>query len=833
VAPTNGTKIADLNPCPLNACCDAWGFCGTTSDFCTIALADTGAPGTHQPGTNGCVSNCGTDIVNNGSPPSSYSRIAYFEAFNQQRPCLTMDASQIDTTKFTHIHFAFGGVSGSYQVTIDSNSTDQFTAFTKISGSKKILSIGGWAFSTDPDTYSYFRTGVTAGNRQTFANNVASFVNSNGLDGVDFDWEYAGEPDIAGIPAGSADDGPNYLAFLKLVRAALGTSKSISVALPASFWYLRAFPVKDLQNVVDYFVYMTYDLHGQWDYGNANADTGCANGNCLRSHVNLTETTNALSMLTKAGVSSTKIMVGISNYGRSFRMSDSSCSGAMCTYTGGYDESNATPGICTGTAGYIADGEISDIISGGSDDWPIFQSYYDYDSNSDILIYGQDSSTADWVAYESPTTQNSRIDWAKGLNMAGTVTWAVDLEDWYDDPNAADEGWADLEDLDTTCDPSKMPNSLDDLANAQGGLEPPCWSRYAILLLENELESTISDYQDAANGYDDKFGYYVDWVKDSIDPQLQDYMKFMGKGQSFFDCDYTYGSDSGSSSCWGMPRFWDDDYSYTITFKLHDEDGFFNAIAADLGLDKSWVKFADYTAPYSCASDFSDDRPGGGNHPCRRLTHKYHGFPMKADNVQVANPKDIIQAAMPNITSLQNIMLGAGINMALGLYSNDTEDAVQASALPVFMLQDAVDSMKNIKDIGAKVAAEKKKSLILEILSIVLIVIPFVGEAVGAIFGGAAMIARIALIIGEVGNAALSIESIVADPLSAPFAILGLLAGGLGGGAGRAGRIEEDLFSEAAAARRAMKADDIGKFSQAFQKKDATVEQIVKACKRR
>lgn len=32
----------NLNPCPLNACCDIWGQCGITADFCTPEPADTG-----------------------------------------------------------------------------------------------------------------------------------------------------------------------------------------------------------------------------------------------------------------------------------------------------------------------------------------------------------------------------------------------------------------------------------------------------------------------------------------------------------------------------------------------------------------------------------------------------------------------------------------------------------------------------------------------------------------------------------------------------------------------------------------------------------------------
>lgn len=29
---------------------------------------------------------------------------------------------------------------------------------------------------------------------------------------------------------------------------------------------------------------MTYDLHGQWDYGNVNAFDSCPSGKCIRSH---------------------------------------------------------------------------------------------------------------------------------------------------------------------------------------------------------------------------------------------------------------------------------------------------------------------------------------------------------------------------------------------------------------------------------------------------------------------------------------------------------------------------------------------------------------------
>lgn len=88
------------------------------------------------------------------------------------------------------------------------------------------------------------------------------------LDGVDFDWEYPGAPDIPGIPSGGTDEGNNYLEFLKLVRLSLPKSKSLSIAAPSSYWYLKGLPIQRIACLVDYIVLMTYDLHGQWDFGN-------------------------------------------------------------------------------------------------------------------------------------------------------------------------------------------------------------------------------------------------------------------------------------------------------------------------------------------------------------------------------------------------------------------------------------------------------------------------------------------------------------------------------------------------------------------------------------
>ncbi|RFU75800.1 glycoside hydrolase family 18 [Trichoderma arundinaceum] len=432
-APTAGQSVASLNPCPLNSCCDIWGQCGITPEFCTASVGSTGNPGTAPPGANGCISNCGTNITNNGAGPSSFMKVTYYETFNWDRPCLHYNAADLGSTDYTHAHWGFASVDSSFNIVIN-DTFNQLPDFLSLP-QKKIVSFGGWGFSTDPTTFEILRNAMNPDNVNTFVDYIAAYI-QNDWDGIDIDWEYPGAPDIPGIPPGLPSDGPNYLDFLTKLRSALGSSKTISIAAPASYWYLQAFPIADMAEQVDYIVYMTYDLHGQWDYGNQFSQDGCLAGDCLRSHVNLTETTYALAMITKAGVPSNKINVGVSSYGRSFGLTDiaaceSSLSNAACTFVG--PDSGATPGECTVTPGYISNAEIDELLNSGSS-----QYVFDGPSDSDTMFYGNS-----WVAWMSDLTKSTRISLYMSLNMGGTADWAVDLQQFTDDdanPNGSGSG---------------------------------------------------------------------------------------------------------------------------------------------------------------------------------------------------------------------------------------------------------------------------------------------------------------------------------------------------------------------------------------------------------
>ncbi|KAK3331756.1 killer toxin alpha/beta [Cercophora scortea] len=517
--PSGTYNLSTLNPCPLNACCNIWAQCGTTAEFCTISKGPTGNPGTSANGTSGCISNCEMDLVNNAQHPEigALRRVAYFEAWNFDRPCLNMDVRSIDPSKYNTIHFAFLVINANFEIVLPTGK------FTKLTEFHRVISLGGWSFSTEPATYALFRTAVLPANMEKFATNCVAFMKSWGVDGIDFDWEYPSAPDMPEIPAGTVAEGKNYLAFTKLIRTKLsGTGKTLSFAAPAGYWYLRGFPIAEMAAEVDYIIYMTYDLHGQWDYGSKYSIQGCVAGNCVRSHVNLTETYNSLVMITKAGVPTYKIIIGISSYGRSFKLQTANqfCVFPLdCIFTG--PASGALPGRCTKTAGYLANAEIDEIIA----------------TNKNAMRYSEESSVdppptllhigSEGVAYLNAEQKYNR----ELLNFGGTTDWAVDLQTFTPpDPEhyRLDYGSA------AGC--TKKFAKLEDIPVSTVAGDKMCGIIYALETYHTMLDASLATFTELVNGkdYAKKFGIYAENVVETASDNLQAWL--VGNGTRHFDC---------------------------------------------------------------------------------------------------------------------------------------------------------------------------------------------------------------------------------------------------------------------------------------------------------
>jgi len=147
---------------------------------------------------------------------------------------------------------------------------------------------------------------------------------------------------------------------------------------------------------------------------------------------------NALAMITKAGVPTNKLVVGVASYGRSFQMTSSGCTGPECTFTG--PESGATPGKCTGTAGYISLAEIHDIMAKDASAKKLkLRDVSQNGDDSQVLVYGGNN----WVSYMDDETKASRSAMYQGKNFLGSVEWAIDLQKYVPTFKPVDEGLGD------------------------------------------------------------------------------------------------------------------------------------------------------------------------------------------------------------------------------------------------------------------------------------------------------------------------------------------------------------------------------------------------------
>ncbi|KAI9730799.1 MAG: hypothetical protein M1818_008079 [Claussenomyces sp. TS43310] len=384
--------VAGHQTCPLDVCCSEFGFCGSTSDFC-----DTGC----QEGFGSC----------GDAPKPSCSSPG-------------VQPEDLNLAGFTHVNFAFAFFDpNTFQIApMDSHSATLYNRFTatkeNYSGLQTWISVGGWSFTDPgPTRQAFSNMASNAANRQKFISGAVSFMHTYGFDGMDIDWEYPGADDRGGVEADTA----NFLLLVQELKQGLG-SKGLTVTLPTSYWYLQHFDVKAMQDHVDWFNLMSYDLHGTWD-----ADSQFV-GPYIAPHTNLTEIDLGLGLLWRAGVDASKVVLGQGwheQYGRSFTLKNPSCNtpNGVCQFSGGADA-----GPCSGTAGILDYQEIMDVISQHS-----LKPTWDKTAGVKWITWNDNQ----WVSYDDDDTFSQKKSFATDRCLGGMMVWAIDQKDQSSSNNLA------------------------------------------------------------------------------------------------------------------------------------------------------------------------------------------------------------------------------------------------------------------------------------------------------------------------------------------------------------------------------------------------------------
>ncbi|KAJ6018170.1 class V chitinase [Penicillium sp. IBT 35674x] len=407
-APCGEYAVSGEGNCPLNVCCSQYGFCGTTSDFC-----GTGC----QNGYGSCGA---VDAPTcSGSSAVNGRRIGYYESWANDpssRLCDLRSPEDIELVGLTHLNFAFTFFDPStFEISpMTSAAAELYNSFTglkqKSQGLKTWISVGGWSFNdagNSPDTQTAFSTmASSSANRRKFIAALHNFMESYGFDGVDIDWEYPAASDRGGTAA----DTDNFATLVAEMRSSWGTSYGISATLPSSYWYLQGFDVVKMAKSVDWFNFMSYDIHGVWDA------TDLYTGPYIRPHTNLTEIKEGLDLLWMAGVEPSQVNLGLGWYGRSFTLVDSSCSSpnGVCEFSGG-----GNPGSCTNSAGTLSIAEIKAIQAAET----VVESY-----DSEAAVKWITWNSNQWVSFDDGVTMNQKMEAANDLCLGGIMIWSMDMD---------------------------------------------------------------------------------------------------------------------------------------------------------------------------------------------------------------------------------------------------------------------------------------------------------------------------------------------------------------------------------------------------------------------
>jgi len=242
--------------------------------------------------------------------------VGYYPAWSKY----TFPANEIDFEMLTHITHAF--IWPKSNGDLDMYSSIHYPDLvneTHQAGKKILVSVGGWGNCT------HF-SGVLADSakRQRLIDNLVSFCNEKGYDGVDLDWEY---------PRNNSDKNnlTQFVITLNQWLKANDSTRIVTMAVPAGAWGGQWYDFTAMAPYVEWFGCMTYDFHGTWtDHAGHNAPLyaptheteGCAD--------------DAIRYLKSRNVPGNKIIMGVPFYGRRFNTSglyESSTGGEALNYS--------------------------------------------------------------------------------------------------------------------------------------------------------------------------------------------------------------------------------------------------------------------------------------------------------------------------------------------------------------------------------------------------------------------------------------------------------------------------------------------------------------------
>ena len=309
------------------------------------------------------------------SPPDFRLEIVhgYYPAWRAS----THPPASFDFSLLNRVGHCFAYPSSEGELIIPSDLTDPaLVTAVHAAGAKVSLVLGGWG---QCDGFS--PTCADATKRARFVIEIAQALTDMNYDGVEFDWEF---------PT-SAADRDNLTTCIAELRAALGSEKEITLAVPASGWSGQWFSA-DLLDHADRLHVMTYDYAGAWSSQSGHHAALRADG--CQTPFSMVQ---ALAYWRARGVSSGDLVMGVPFYGRSFD------SGSLCQ-----------PFTASGSATYADLIELED-----SADW-----VRKWSSRARVPWLEERQGSLLW-SYENPRSVKEKARFALKEEVGGVMIWEI------------------------------------------------------------------------------------------------------------------------------------------------------------------------------------------------------------------------------------------------------------------------------------------------------------------------------------------------------------------------------------------------------------------------
>lgn len=259
---------------------------------------------------------------------------------------------------------------------------------------KVLLSIGGWTYTHD-DGHFAFVTDANA--RANFVSSAVSMIENYGLDGIDLDFEY---------PANAAQ-GQGFADLTTALRTAFdnlakqkgdGTTYQLTAAVSAGAANYANLVIPQMDAALSFWNLMAYDYAGSWlNYtdNQANLYGGVRTG---------VSTDAAVQHFVSSGATASKISMGIPLYGRAFEQ------------TKGLGQAYNGVGPGTIQAGIYSYNVLP--LAGAT----VFE------NSTDVTSYSYDSSSEEFVSYDTPNIVKMKAQYVNSKGLAGTMFWELSTD---------------------------------------------------------------------------------------------------------------------------------------------------------------------------------------------------------------------------------------------------------------------------------------------------------------------------------------------------------------------------------------------------------------------